>query len=102
MAEVVDKTLWIRGLVGDLWLVHEHVDVYCDSQSAIQIAKNRVHHGRTKHIDVRFHFIQEIIERGEIFLKKISIMDNQADMLIKVVSFAKFKHYLTLVNILRC
>ncbi|KAM7486008.1 hypothetical protein LguiA_002017 [Lonicera macranthoides] len=83
-------------------MVHENVDVHCDSQSAIHLAKNQVHHGRTKHIDVRFHFIREIIENGEVILKKIDTKDNPADMMTKVVPTTKFEHCSTLVNILRC
>ena len=83
--EAVKEALWLRGLIGDLGMVQDNVDVHCDSQSAIHLAKNQVHHGRTKHIDVRFHFIREIIESGEVILKKISTKDNPADMMMKVV-----------------
>ena len=38
--------------------------MFCDSQSAIHLAKNQVCHARTKHIDVRYHFVLEIIEEG--------------------------------------
>ncbi|KAM7469095.1 hypothetical protein LguiA_007278 [Lonicera macranthoides] len=100
--EAVKEALWLRGLIGDLGMVQENVDVYCDSQSAIHLAKNQVHHGRTKHIDVRFHFIREIIESGEVILKKIGTKDNPADMMTKVVPTTKFEHCSTLVNILRC
>ncbi|MGI4421791.1 Ty1/Copia family ribonuclease HI, partial [Klebsiella pneumoniae] len=83
----------------DLGIDQEHVDVYCDSQSAICLAKNQVHHSRTKHIDVRFHFIREILNEGDVLLEKISTQDNPADMLTKVVSGIKFKHCLDLINI---
>lgn len=76
--------------------------VHCDSQSAIHLAKNQVHHGRTKHIDVRYHFIREIIENGVVNLVKIGTKDNPADMFTKVVPLAKFEHCSTLVNVLRC
>ena len=39
--------------------------MYCDSQSAIHLAKNLVFHARTKHIDVRYHFVRKIIEDGK-------------------------------------
>ncbi|CAL8994262.1 unnamed protein product, partial [Prunus brigantina] len=52
----------LQGLLDDLGVQRDHVDVHCDSQSAIYLAKNQVHHARTKHIDVRFHFVREIID----------------------------------------
>ena len=79
---------------------HRHITVYCDSQSAIHLAKNQVLHARTKHIDVRYHFVREILEEGEILLMKISTTENPADMMTKVVTSTKFKHCLDLVNIL--
>ena len=42
------------------------VQLHCDSQSAIYLAKNQVYHARTKHIDVRFHKIRELITSGQI------------------------------------
>jgi len=53
-----------------------------------------------KNIDVRYHFVREILEEEEIVLQKIHIMENLADMLLKVVTRAKLEHYLDLVNIL--
>ncbi|KAL1080812.1 hypothetical protein V6Z11_D09G020200 [Gossypium hirsutum] len=73
-------------MVKTLGLVQEHISVYCDSQSAIHLAKNQVYHARTKHIDVRFHFVREIIDEGKIRLQKIKTADNPADMMTKVVT----------------
>ncbi|GMP46000.1 hypothetical protein CsSME_00014322 [Camellia sinensis var. sinensis] len=77
------EAIWLHGLIEDLGIVQKHVEVFCDSQSAICLAKNQVHHARTKHIDVRFHFIREIVNEGDILLQKIGTADNPADMLTK-------------------
>uniref|UniRef100_A0A803M5H2 Reverse transcriptase Ty1/copia-type domain-containing protein n=1 Tax=Chenopodium quinoa TaxID=63459 RepID=A0A803M5H2_CHEQI len=47
------EALWLRGILDDLGLKQNSVNLNCDSQSAIHLAKNQVHHARTKHIDVR-------------------------------------------------
>ena len=73
--------------------------MHCDSQSAIYLAKNQVYHARTKHIDVRFHKIRELIVTGDIVLEKVHTSENAADMLTKAVTTAKFKHCLDLVNV---
>ena len=102
VTEAFKEAIWLHGLIEDLGIVQEHVDVHCDSQSAICLAKNQVHHSRTKHIDVRFHFVREIMDEGDILLQKIGTADNPADMLTKCVSGIKFQHCLDLVNISRC
>ena len=42
--------------------------MFCDIQSAIHLTKNQVYHARMKHIDVRYHFVQEIIEEGGVLV----------------------------------
>ena len=78
---------------------YEHLNVFYDSQSAIYLAKEQVHHQRTKHIDVRYHFVREVLEEGEILRRKIRNQDNSADMLTKVVSGVKFNRCRDLIQI---
>ena len=73
--------------------------MFCDSQSAIHLAKNQVYHARTKHIDVRYYFVREIIEEGGVLVQKIKSDDNPPDMLTKVVTTIKFNNCLDLINI---
>ena len=73
--------------------------MHCDNQSVIYLAKNQVYHARTKHIDVRFHKIRELIVTRDIVLEKVHTSENAADMLTKPVTTAKFKHCLDLVNV---
>ena len=72
----------------------------CDSQSVIHLAKNQAHHERTKHIDVRYHFIREILEKKEISLIKVVGENNAADMFTKVVPIAKLQHCLGLLQVI--
>ena len=101
VTEAFKEAIWFRGLIRDLGIVQEKVEIFCDSQSAICLAKNQVHHVRTKHIDVRYHFVREIVDEGNILLQKIGTADNLADMLTKVVTGIKFQHCLDLINISR-
>ena len=73
--------------------------MHCDSQSSIYLAKNWVYHAWTKHINVRFHKIRELIVTGDIIFEKMHVSKNAADMLTKSVTVAKFKHCLDLVNV---
>ena len=62
------------------------VYIFCDNKGTIDLAKNPVHHKRTKHIDIRFHFIREHIRNGVIKLDYIPSGENIADMFTKPVS----------------
>ena len=66
--------------------------VNCNSMSAIYLAKNQVYHERMKHINVRYDFVRDILEVGDIELKKIHAKNNPANMLTKVILRVKFNH----------
>ncbi|KAH9783016.1 hypothetical protein KPL71_009155 [Citrus sinensis] len=83
--ETVKEAIWLKDLLGDLGVIQENIAVFCDNQSAIFLAKNQTYHARTKHIDVKYHYVREIIESGEVLLKKIDTKDNPSDMLTKAV-----------------
>lgn len=102
VAEGVKEALWLWGLLDDLGIEQGTVDLGCDSQSAIHLARNQVHHARTKHIDVRYHFVRDVIEEGSISLLKVHTSDNPADIFTKVVPRSKFQHCLNLLNLDLC
>jgi len=64
------------------------------------LAKNQVYHARMKHINVRFHFIWEILEEGDIILQKIHAKENPIDMLTEIVQGVKFAYCNELLQIL--
>ena len=61
-----------------------------------------MYHARTKHIDVRFHKVRELIATGDFILEKVHSSENAADTLAKTITADKFKHCLDLVNVSRC
>ena len=62
----------------------------CDNQSAIAIASDDVHHQRTKHIDIRHHFIREHIKAGAVALQWVPTEEQEADLLTKPLGKAAF------------
>ncbi|KAL0460800.1 UNVERIFIED_CONTAM: Retrovirus-related Pol polyprotein from transposon TNT 1-94 [Sesamum latifolium] len=102
VAEAAKEALWLNGLVKELGVEQGGVQLHCDSQSAIYLAKNQVYHARTKHIDVRYHKIKELIASGEIILLKVHTSENAADMLTKPLTVDKFNHCLDLLNVYSC
>ncbi|KAJ4715305.1 Retrovirus-related Pol polyprotein from transposon TNT 1-94 [Melia azedarach] len=99
LTEVAKEGIWLKGLVSDLGLHHDQAIVYCDSLSAICLAKDQVHHERTKHIDVRYHFLRS---EKRIKVNKVGTADNPADMFTKPVPHSKFQHCLDLLNVRIC
>ncbi|KAE8684024.1 hypothetical protein F3Y22_tig00111160pilonHSYRG00030 [Hibiscus syriacus] len=69
-AEAAKEALWLTGLVKELGVQQGGVQLLCDNQSAIHLAKNQVYRARTKHIDVRFHKIRELVASGEVLFQK--------------------------------
>jgi hypothetical protein len=65
--------------------------LYNDRQSAIHLSKNSAFHSRTKHIQLRYHFIRSILEDGQLKLEKIHTSQNPADMLTKAVTKEKLE-----------
>ncbi|CAM6121348.1 unnamed protein product [Calypogeia fissa] len=97
--EATKELIWLQRLVHDLGLSQERPELLCDSQSALHLAKNRVFHARTKHIDIRYHFIREALEKKQIFLEKVASEDNAAYMLTKVLSSGGYLHCVDLLNV---
>jgi hypothetical protein len=94
-AAAIQEILWLRGMMKELGLYLKTGSiVHGDNQSAIAIAKNGVRSNRTKHVDVKYHFVTEAIENGEVILKWVSTHDQQADIFTKALpapAFHKFR-----------
>ena len=83
------EMIWLQRFMEELGKKQENNRLYNDSQSAIHIAKNSTFHSKTKHIQLRYHFIRSVFENGQVKLEKIHTNQNPADMLIKVVTREK-------------
>ena len=100
LTDAVKEAIWLQGLMNDLGLEQDFLKVNFDRMSAIYLAKNQLYHARTKHIDVRYYFVRDILEDCDIELKKIHTKNNSTDMLTKVISGVKLNHYKNLLCIL--
>ena len=70
-----------------------------DSQSAIHLTKNQGYHKKSKHFDVRLHFIRDLVMEKRIKVEKIHTDDNPADYITKSVSANKFQKCLRLIGV---
>ena len=87
----MQEVLWIRGMLADLGLGSSvGSTVYGDNQSAIAVSKNGVKGERTKHIDIKYHFVTEAVENKIVKLQWIPTAEQQADICTKALSSPVF------------
>ena len=79
----------MKSFFQELGLKQKDYIVYCDGQSAIDLRKNTIYHAKTKHINVRYHWIRKAIEEQLFQVRKIHINKNIIDMMTKVVTKEK-------------
>jgi hypothetical protein len=91
-AAAMQEVLWLRGLLHELGLQTQTGSlVYGDNQSTLAISKNGIKGERTKHVDVKYHFITETVERGDVKLKWIPTSEQQADIFTKALAAPAFQ-----------
>ncbi len=92
LASAAQEALFLIQLLCDLdgFDCHTDVVIHCDNQGAIALSQNPVHHKRSKHIDIRYHFIRSEVLSKRIKLEYVRSEENVADMLTKAMG--KFKH----------
>eukprot|EP00253_Pinus_taeda_P008986 PITA_08986 len=83
--DAIKEAIWLKGLLDEIGRTQEKVNVLCDSQSAIHLATNPAYHSKTKHIDVRYHFMRHVIDGRKVALEKIHTGENCADIFTKPV-----------------
>ncbi|GJR47728.1 retrovirus-related pol polyprotein from transposon TNT 1-94 [Tanacetum coccineum] len=86
------QVLWLRTQLTDYGFHFDKIPMYCDSKAAIAISCNPVQHSRTKHIDVRYHFIKEQVEKGIVELFFVRTEYQLADLFTKALSEDRFKY----------
>ncbi|GKA05798.1 retrovirus-related pol polyprotein from transposon TNT 1-94 [Tanacetum coccineum] len=77
------QILWMRSQLTDYGLGFNKIPMYCDNKSAIALCCNNVQHSRSKHIDIRFHFIKEQVENGVVELYFVNTEYQLADIFTK-------------------
>ncbi|WVZ75634.1 LOW QUALITY PROTEIN: hypothetical protein U9M48_023671 [Paspalum notatum var. saurae] len=89
-ASCCSQLLWMKATLSDFGLRFGRIPLLVDSTSAISVAKNLVLHSRTKHIDVRFHFLRDHYEKGDIDLIHVVSANQLADIFTKPLEFDAF------------
>lgn len=96
--EVVKEEMWIRELIKKLGIQQKVMSVFCDNQISICLSKYPMFHEIIKHIDMRFHFITEKIQKVMVKIVKVSKKNNPTDMLT-ALDLSKFRIYFDLLRV---
>ena len=68
-------------------------DIHCDNHSCIKMTKYPVFHDKSKHIEVRYHFVRDMVQKGAIKLKYLPTEEKVADVLTKHLAHVKFEYF---------
>ncbi|KAL0440222.1 UNVERIFIED_CONTAM: Retrovirus-related Pol polyprotein from transposon TNT 1-94 [Sesamum latifolium] len=91
VASCVCQAVWLSRVLIKLDLDHKKfTTIFCDSSSIIKLSKNPVTHGRSKHIDVHFHFLRELTKAGNVELVHCDSQDQLADIMTKPLKLDQF------------
>nr|GEX22739.1 copia protein [Tanacetum cinerariifolium] len=86
------QVLWMRTQLTDYGFHFDKIPMYCDSKAAIAISCNPVQHSRTKHIDVRYHFIKEKVENSIVELFFVGTEYQLADLFTKALPVERYQY----------
>ena len=102
VASGATQAVWLHRMLCDL--KHQQgtpTVIYCDNKSTISLTKNPVFHGRSKHIDIKFHFIRDLVKDNEIVIEYCRSKEQVADIFtkpLKVDTFLKLKKTLGMMS----
>ena len=91
LKEAIKEILWLRSLLEELKIKFSTPVLKVDNQGAIALAENPVNHQRTKHIDIKWHFIRDHIDSGRVKVIYVPTGDNIADILTKATPLPTFR-----------
>ncbi|GKA69261.1 hypothetical protein Tco_0775325 [Tanacetum coccineum] len=86
------QVIWMRTQLLDYGYKYNRILMYCDSKSAIAISCNPVQHSKTKHIDIRYHFIKEHVEKGTVEIYFVGTEYQLADLFTKALPKERFEY----------
>ena len=98
--EAGKELMWFRNFLSELgYSLPGPSTLYMDNNSAISVAKNPTHHSKMKHVDLRLHWLRDVVECGYLQPVHLSTHDMPADLLTKALPRVKVQHLRELMGL---
>ena len=99
-ASCCSQALWMQTQLRDYGYTLDKIPILCDSKSAIAISANPVQHSKTKHIDIRYHFLKHHVEEGNVEMYFVSTEFQLADLFTKALDEKRFNFLVNKIGML--
>ena len=101
LSAAAQESVWLNRLLNELGECYDYCVIKEDNQSAISMSKNPTFHGRGKHIDIKYHFVRDLVGKRSIVIEYCPSCSMQADILTKVLDAGKFVNFKRLINVVK-
>ena len=105
LSSTMQEAVWLKHFLVHLGVynnVVEPVTINCDSQAAIAYTKDPKYHGKTKHIDIKYNFVRDMVVQKEVNVKYISTHQMIADPLTKPIACDAYERHVKSLGLRRC
>ena len=93
-SDACKEAVWLKKLLSDLFSgKFDSTIIHCDNHSCIKLLENPMFHDRSKHIEMRYHFIKDLVQRGALKLQYIRTDEQIANILTKPLTASKFVYF---------
>ena len=97
---VAREAVWLRKFLAGLFgHMLEPIVIRCDNQSCVQMSVNPIHHDQMKHVEMRYHYVQDIVQRRVVELQFVPTDEQVADVLTKPLVRGKFEGFRKMLRI---
>jgi hypothetical protein len=90
----VIKAVWLHKLLADLFRHEmESIVIHCDNQRCVKLSENLVFHDKSKHIEIKYHYIRDMVQRKAIHVQYLSTHGQVVDVFTKPLAMTKFEYF---------
>ena len=94
--------MWLRNILSDLFDLQLNATcIYCDNQSCVNFSEKPVFHEKSKHIEIKYHYIRDMVQRGAMELQYFAIDEKIDDVLTKPLARVKFEYFREKLGVLQ-
>ena len=92
LSAATQEAMWLKQLEDEIFKSNQPIKILCDNQSAISLAENNGYSARCKHIDIRHHYVRQMVNDKNCIIKYVNTEENAADLFTKALPKQKFEH----------